>query len=87
MAFFRRLRRRIFLFLEKACGIAKEDPCDLRFRLQTMHSAEGSGAFDDQFELRTKLGDGMTASVYVAVHRQSGQLLACKLCDRHKSKG
>ena len=53
----------------------------------TMHSAEGSGAFDDQFELRTKLGDGMTASVYVAVHRQSGQLLACKLCDRHKSKG
>ena len=65
----------------------KEDPCDLRFRLQTMHSAEGSGAFDDQFELRTKLGDGMTASVYVAVHRQSGQLLACKLCDRHKSKG
>lgn len=87
LGIFRRLRRRIFLFLEKACGIAKEDPCDLRFRLQTMHSAEGSGAFDDQFELRTKLGDGMTASVYVAVHRQSGQLLACKLCDRHKSKG
>jgi hypothetical protein len=29
----------------------------------------------------------MTASVYVAVHRQSGQLLACKLCERHKSKG
>ena len=41
----------------------------------------------DEWEVRTRLGDGMTACVYVAVHRQTGELRACKLCDRRKAKG
>lgn len=49
--------------------------------------SEARASLDDKFELRTKLGDGMTACVYVAVERQTGQLFACKLCDRRKSKG
>lgn len=40
-------------------------------------------AFSDSFDLsRTKLGDGMTATVFVATDRATGQLRACKLAER-----
>jgi len=46
-------------------------------------------SFDDEFELRTDelLGDGMTACVYVAVSRNTGELMAAKLCDRRMARG
>ena len=50
-------------------------------------SSEAGGSFSEKFELRQRLGDGMTACVYLAVRRSTGELLACKLCDRRKAKG
>ena len=48
---------------------------------------EGGTSFDEHFELRNKLGDGMTACVYVARDRRTGKYYACKLCERrgHRS--
>lgn len=43
---------------------------------------EAGGAFDDKYILQQKLGDGMTACVYVATERAGGRQCACKLSER-----
>ena len=50
--------------------------------LQPMTSQAGT-SFEDSFGLsQTKLGDGMTATVFVATHKATGRLCACKLAER-----
>jgi len=44
-------------------------------------------AFDDEYEVAEKLGEGMMASVHVAVHRQSGAVVVCKMADREEQRG
>lgn len=54
--------------------------------LQPMTSQAGT-SFEDSFGLsQTKLGDGMTATVFVATHKATGRLCACKLAERKGQK-
>jgi len=39
-------------------------------------------SFDDRYTLHGKLGDGLTACVYLARDRKTGQCFACKLAER-----
>ena len=44
------------------------------------------GSFSSQYTLQTRLGDGMTACVYIAREKATGELFACKLAERKQHR-
>ena len=44
-------------------------------------------AFDDEYIVADKLGEGMSATVHVAVHRSSGVVAVCKVANRDEVEG
>lgn len=51
-----------------------------RFPLDVVDS--GGASFSDRYAVGNKLGDGGTASVWLAVNRTTGEEVACKIVSR-----
>ena len=68
-------------------------PCDLwspgheRGGSRTAALRDHAGtSFDDSYVVGSKLGDGMTAVVYMVTDKRTGQSCACKLAERRPQR-
>ena len=43
---------------------------------------EAGTSFDDSYQICQRLGDGMTAVVYMALQKATGQVVVCKLAEK-----